>query len=482
MNLQEKHLKEHNKLVFIWSLIVGVFMIINCQAFSFKKNPIEVKIGFLSLIGLFLIIFGYVKFSNKKYGHTIILGGLGFIYLIVMWTSARYPFMYAFFVPIAMLVMTLNDRKRAIAGTIAGVVINGIYIVQWYLSGDTSNWVTIQVSFEVLCFSCLMVCSIVKVTARHKIEDKELIESEAREALELADKVTKTSEGVTAKLEEADTVMKSLAEKVEASAAAVTQIAASVNLTAENIQTQTEMSATITASLNGINDETMAMLEDSKETASNVSEGNDLIGELEKQAETVSKVNQETAIMTDELEKRAMSVKDIVETILGISSQTNLLALNASIEAARAGEAGKGFAVVAEEIRALSENTKSSAEQIATTIDMLMTDVNRASKNMKMSVEASDKQGEMIKKTGEKFEVILKSVNDLTERIEAISADVENCVDSNVKVMDSISNLSATSEEVAASSESSLKVTEEANAEMENANQILDEILELARK
>jgi len=234
-------------------------------------------------------------------------------------------------------------------------------------------------------------------------------------------------------------------------------------------------------SLDQISEESKEVLNLSNNVRGNVDEGNVIINELQNQSEETAKINARTAEMTEELVKSAETVKEIVNTILGISSQTNLLALNASIEAARAGEAGKGFAVVADEIRQLSENTKQSAEQISATIDALIVSVHGASDNMKISVESADKQGELIKETGEKFLVILESVKQLAANVEVISENVESCADATAVVMDAITNLSATSEQVAASSEASLTLSRECTDDMATTNDILDEILDLAR-
>lgn len=89
---------------------------------------------------------------------------------------------------------------------------------------------------------------------------------------------------------------------------------------------------------------------------------------LKDQGEKLSEIQTAVAdiqTFSAELNQIASNITEVITIVGNIAGQTNLLALNASIEAARAGEYGKGFAVVAEEIRKLSDQTKTSTSNVS---------------------------------------------------------------------------------------------------------------------
>jgi len=491
MDLKQKHLIENNKLCCILGgaihLVALVGIILYAENRRFSPTPVMLVIEVLCILAMGI---GYWKLGKTKHGHYPILLSLAVAYMNLMMGSFHTAYLWAFGLLIGVVVMVYNDTKICGLACATAAIENIIFVVIYYASGwanDPANKLsssrfTVPTNLGICIGFCIITYVVMRVAERHINETMADIEKRAAEQQAAAEKVQQTANLISEKLELAHEAMASLSGKVQASSEAVSQISQSVSLTAEAIQTQTEMNSNIMGSLQSITGESQEMTGLSQVVTENVDEGNKIVKELQVQAEETAAVNQKTAAMTTDLLKSAETVKDIVQTILDISSQTNLLALNASIEAARAGEAGRGFSVVADEIRKLSENTKQSAEQITSTIDVLITSVREASENMNKSVDSASRQGEMIKETGAKFSEILESVNALAANVEVIHTNVQACTGASSKVMDAITDLSATSEEVAASSESSLLLSQECTTDVIATNGLLDDILEISRQ
>lgn len=111
-------------------------------------------------------------------------------------------------------------------------------------------------------------------------------------------------------------------------------------------------------------------------------------------------------------------VTDSLSMITGIADQTNLLALNASIEAARAGEHGRGFAVVAEEVKSLSEHTKTAALEVSKTL----TSFNRRVEQMHAEAASSARLSEEIMEQVNSFKIQFSGLSESAkESIDYIS-------------------------------------------------------------
>ena len=156
-----------------------------------------------------------------------------------------------------------------------------------------------------------------------------------------------------------------------------------------------------------------------------------------------------------------MRITSTVGMITDIASQTNLLALNASIEAARAGEKGRGFAVVAESIGNLATQSAESTAEIRGIIDELTKQSEQSVLASESVEEAINQEQEILVETKKRFDVLNEEITNSVEDIKGISTKTEGLESIKATIVGNVSDLSAISEENAAS-------TEEVNASMES--------------
>ena len=208
----------------------------------------------------------------------------------------------------------------------------------------------------------------------------------------------------------------------------------------------------------------------------------EIMHHLKRQSDVIADTNGEVAASMHKLQERTETVKTITDTIFEISSQTNLLALNASIESARAGEAGRGFAVVADEIRQLAERTKEETESIASILNELSEDARAAAEAVSRSVEAAQEQEQMIDQASDSFDKMNGNVNTLIEDIDQIDQMLGGLSEANNQIVENIMHLSATTQEVTASSVQAADLSMQNLNNAENAKSLLGNVLEVSHQ
>ena len=278
-----------------------------------------------------------------------------------------------------------------------------------------------------------------------------LTEKEAAQR-QMVDDIIAVADQVRKGTENAMNIVNELNSSTEVVNGAMKDISDSTQSTAENIQTQTEMTQNIQDSIGTTLERSEKMVQVAKQSGELNEKSSRIMDDLKKQSAVIAQTNSEVASSMRELQDRTSAVKSIADTIFSISSQTNLLALNASIESARAGEAGRGFAVVADEIRQLAEKTRQETENIANILEQLSENAQTAADAVERSVTAAGAQDEMIAQASESFGAMNQNVNELVTDIGEIDTMLNNLSKANNQIVENIMQLSATTEEVTASS------------------------------
>lgn len=217
--------------------------------------------------------------------------------------------------------------------------------------------------------------------------------------------------------------------------------------------------------------------------AEEASQGNQSAQMAVDQMRTIQESARELSRVLYEWKERSAEIGQIIEAITDIASQTNLLALNAAIEAARAGEYGRGFTVVAEEVRKLSDQSASSAQQIAEVIESIQQGISTSIQAMDEVMKEVDSGMTMVHEAGQAFEKILREakrvsgeVQDISASTQEMSAISEQIAASMADAVQNTKQLAAHAQSVAAASEEQLATMDEMHASAERLSRMAQEL------
>lgn len=254
-------------------------------------------------------------------------------------------------------------------------------------------------------------------------------------------------------------------------AKAVEEVAHGATEQADNTQKASEMIISVGQSVDTIKDDTdglsdaAGIMNQAKENA--IQSMNDLERINNRIKDDVESANKQIEVTTVSVNKMRKSI----EIIKDIAAQTNLLSLNASIEAAHAGELGKGFAVVAEQVRKLAEETARSSDDIEIDLNQVFDDYALIVDKMKVTTENISAQSEKVEETSQSFRDLEMNIIKTTEIAENIAHMVGELNAAKMVLIDIITDLSAISQENAASTEETMASVEELNATFASINE-----------
>lgn len=263
----------------------------------------------------------------------------------------------------------------------------------------------------------------------------------------------------------------------------IQEVASGSEAQGKNASESSEAMKNMTKGIQQLASTTAAVSELAIETNSEAKKGNDSLHRVISQMTTINTAVLESASVVKNLDEHSIEIGNIIGIITDIAEQTNLLALNAAIEAARAGDHGRGFAVVADEVKKLAEQSKKSAEQIATLISEIQQDTNRAVTVMDTGTQEVQIGMKVVKVAEEGFSKIVELIEQVSMQIQeatTVSEEMSSSAEQIYASFDEIATIAQMSssnlQNVASASEEQLATIEEVAASAATLSNMAEEL------
>ena len=425
----------------------------------------------------------YKKMHDTKMIKHFVGIGYAILYTFVMFTTNNH-FTFVYVIPMLIAITVYNDFKYSLPIEVGMVIVNVVQLVMFFQKGiyTKADMASVGIQFFVIVLICGIQLYTSMVTERLNQWKLAEIKAEHEKTEELLMRIMDTSDKMTQQIAESAQKTASLGESMQAMKESMEEVNSGSNDTAEAVQSQLNQTEEIQAMVEQVEKGTENIIDSMNQNKEAIAQGNANVGILVKQAEETVESGKKVTEELSQLDTYMSQMNSILDIINSITSQTSLLALNASIEAARAGEAGRGFAVVASEISQMAQQTKDSTVQISQLIENVSNAIQMVVEVSGSMISMIESQNETTEKTAESFTVIEKNSDNVYGHSNELAAYVTKLADANKKIIDSISTISAISEEVAAHASDTLSATESNNVIVEELAALSGQLETLAQE
>ena len=464
-------------------VLLGLFLL----QITMTTNADYLVIGvptLLYIVGLITNNIIYIKDrSSKKFRYTAVP-----VYVVAWaWLSIFSPNSYVimYILPILFCLILYSDSKLSLMVSAGSVSVMIIRLVKGFITVGYDG-MSAEVAFILMIIMSALFFGF--VSKYHRVYEDHMTQAMKEDQdnqEDMIEDILRIVYVVQNEVRETVELMEQVNESNDIMNQSMQEITAGAQSTAESIQDQTVMTENIRSTIEVTDGSAGTMAEVAKNSALQAEESTSRMEEMQKQSEAIEVSSTELATAMKQLKDKVIDVTEITQAIFAISSQTNMLALNASIESARAGEAGRGFAVVADQIRQLAEQTKHSTEQIAQITTQLTQEADTAVALVEKSVQATGEQKNLIIQNTVAFREVREQSGVASQKASELSKEVNNLMHANNKIVESIAQLSAVSEEVTANAQQASELSDnnvaQLKAAVEKVMMIKDAIMELEK-
>lgn len=381
-------------------------------------------------------------FATDLYKFNLVIG-YGIFYTFVLSTTES-PIAFTYVLPVTSLLVLYKNKKFMIGCGIANsLIIVGSAAYRMMLGFQSaSNMKDYQL--ELACIILCYVCYVMSIKHLNESDGAmtDSIKADLQRVITTVEQVKQACNTIMNGV----TVVRELASENSHSATIVVNSLHKLNEHNTNLQESTassnQMTSDIHAQVNHVAEmiEQMVALTTTSIQHAKVSSAD--LADLVTTTNTMASLSGEIEQTLQNFKAEFAMVKKETGIIENITSQTNLLALNASIEAARVGDAGKGFAVVAEQIRSLSEETKTSSGQIRQALKHLEDTAEKMTASMEETLRLIQLTLTKVTQTGSSMTEIASDTTQIGENIQVIDSAMKEVEASNLHLVDNLKQVS----------------------------------------